>query len=192
MAEVRLATTERNNVPLKDVVANPELAARYQVSESAAKEASAGGGDNPFTDGVFARLVGRSFAENIGVRLFGYKDQTGKPVEKIVYSIIVNIYADEGCTQLIRDNVSLWGRMLRKTDFERTNVPSGEVVPFAEGSLNLFPQFQGSATLEEFYNAIVSYLGGTDGVMRVVSTPYIGYNRRGQTAQLHAISLVKL
>lgn len=192
MAEVRLTTTERNNVPLKDVVANPELAARYQVSESAAREASAGGGDNPFTDGVYARLVGRSFAENIGVRLFGYKDSAEKPVEKIVYSIIVNIYADEACTQLVRSNVSLWGRMLRKTDFERTDITNNEVIPFAEGSLNLYPQFKSSSTLEEFYNSIVSYLGGTDKVMRVVSTPYIGYNRRGQRAQLHVISLVKL
>lgn len=172
----------------QQVANNPEYAQRIaelRVSVDAARNSVAARTESPFQDGLFVRLVSTNFEESVGVRFF-----EGRRGIVPVYSILVNIYRDAEGRELICEGESLYGTMLRRSAEARTDVVTGVVVQFAENSFNLTPGCTAAQTLLELFNALVNYSNG--GMMRIVSTPYTGLNRRGEQALLHVVSLVRV
>lgn len=171
-----------------EVKNSPELAKRIEsvnVSVDAAKNSLASRQESPFQDGLFVRLVSDKFDKGVGVRFFERRDKTLAPS----YSILVDICSDAAGKNVIRSGESLYGTMLRKSEENRYDVDTKEVVPFAENSFNLTPECTTAQTLEELFNALVKFADGK--MMRVISTAYNGLDRRGERARLHVVSLVK-
>lgn len=186
-------STERNARALSlaeinaEMQKSPEFKTRIEsinVSNDAARNASASRQESPFQDGLFLKLHSTVFEESIGVKFFERRDKTIAPA----YSILVDIYSDKDGKNLIKAGESLYGTMLRKTEEQRLDVTTKTVVPFAEGSLNVDPKVVTANTLEELFEAFKSYTGG---MMRIISTAYTGLNRRGEQGRLHVVSLVK-
>lgn len=155
------------------------------VSVDAARTSSASRQESPFKDGLYIKLASDKFEEGVGVGVIKRRDGSLAPY----YCILVDICSDKEGKNVVRPKEGLFGTMLRKSEEQRTDVTTNQIIPFAEGSFNATPECQTARTLEDLFNALVGFAGGK--TMRIISVAYTGLNRRGEQMRMHVVNLVK-
>lgn len=140
-------------VLLKDI--NPETLTAYGITADSASQTRSSN-TNPFADGLFVALTvdkaeDATAGNCIGAKLM--RDRNGNMNPSL--SIIVGLYADEGCTKLIRET-SFYQRMLMREDVERTDSDTGEVLEYSENSLGNDDEFKLASTLGQVIGVLAS------------------------------------
>lgn len=147
-----------------------------------------------FNDGVYIRPISSSTDESVGLTLFDGTDRNGKRYESAALAVLVNVYADAECTQLIRENQALHKHLLNWDVFERTDVTPGReerVIEHVSGSFSLSTEFAQANTLEQLHAALITFAGGFK-ALQVRLTPFYGRRNDGSIGKRSLTDLVRV
>lgn len=84
--------------------------------------------------------------------------------------IVVDVYHDRECKNLMQESVKLMVQSLRLSDRMRTDYPTGEVVDYLKGSFSLSDEFMKAERIQDVTPALEKFADGKP--LRILMTPY--------------------